>query len=248
MALDAGDKAFDESIILRRPWKMTRTIAQIDTGNGSDELRRDDYFPTLIYSIKLHDSEKKNRVILDAIYDERDKDSKGIERSNYRSLGGWHSHNNLHKESRFRPLTDRVHKMLAGVSENLGYHPSMHLQITTMRSITNPPGSSNRAHIHPGALWSGVYYVQAPEGAGSIEFTDPRTVQIMNSASFIPNKRRKTECWTKVKVKPVPGKLLFFPSWLYHSVEPNLAEGTGNASERIIISFNINQRRIPKAS
>ena len=225
---------------------MTRTIAQIETGDGADELRRDDYFPTLIYSIKLHDAESMNRDILEAIYAERDRDSKGIERSNFRSLGGWHSHNNLHKEASFKRLTDRAHTMLGGIHENLGYDPKTRLEITTMWSITNPPGSSNRAHIHPGALWSGVYYVQAPEGAGQIEFTDPRTVQIMNSASFIPNKRRKTECWTKVKVKPVAGKMLFFPSWLYHSVEPNLADGTGNASERIIISFNINQKRIPK--
>lgn len=225
---------------------MTRTISQIKTGEGADELRRDDYFPTLVYSAKLHDADSMNREILDAIYDERDRDSKGIERSNYRSLGGWHSHNNLHKEARFDRLTNRAHKLLAGLSENLGYDPNYHLRVTTMWSITNPPGSSNRAHIHPGALWSGVYYVQAPEGAGQIEFTDPRTVQIMNGASFIPNKRRKTECWTKVKVKPVAGKILFFPSWLYHSVEPNLADGTGNAAERIIISFNINQRRKPK--
>ncbi|MAY85815.1 TIGR02466 family protein [Arenibacterium halophilum] len=225
---------------------MTRTISQIATGNGSDELRRDDYFPTLIYSINLHDAEDMNREILAAIYDERERDSKGIERSNFRSLGGWHSHNNLHKEARFKRLTDRAHKMLAGIHENLGYDANTRLQITTMWSITNPPGSSNRAHIHPGALWSGVYYVQAPEGAGQIEFTDPRTMQIMNSANFIPNKRRKTECWTKVKVKPIAGKMLFFPSWLYHSVEPNLAEGEGAEADRTIISFNINQKRIPK--
>ena len=220
---------------------MTRTIAQLDTDGGQDELRRDDYFPTLVYSTKLHDTEAMNREILAAIYEERDKDSKGIERSNYRSLGGWHSHNNLHKDPKFNKLTNRIHKMLSGVNENLGYDPTRHLRVSTMWSITNPPLSSNRAHIHPGALWSGVYYVQAPEGAGAIEFTDPRVVTIMNGASYIPNKRRKTECWTKVKVKPVAGKMLFFPSWLYHSVEPNLAEGEGDAAERIIISFNISQ-------
>ena len=225
---------------------MTRTVAQIDTGEGTDELRRDDYFPTLIYSVKVHDAQKLNKLIMDAINAERDRDSKGIESSNYRSLGGWHSHNNLHKEARFKPLTDRVHQMLAGVHENLGYDTNTKLEITTMWSISNPPGSSNRAHVHPGALWSGVYYVQAPEGAGQIDFTDPRTVQIMNSANYIPNKRRKTECWTKVKVKPIAGKMLFFPSWLYHSVDPNLAEGTGPDSERVIISFNINQKRKPK--
>lgn len=224
---------------------MTRTISQIETDGGQDELRRDDYFPTLVYSSRLHDAEDMNKEILAAIYAERDKDSKGIERSNYRSLGGWHSHNNLHKDKKFNRLTNRIHKMLASVNENLGYDQSKHLRVSTMWSITNPPLSSNRAHIHPGALWSGVYYVQAPEGAGAIEFTDPRVVTIMNGASFIPNKRRKTECWTKVKVKPIAGKMLFFPSWLYHSVEPNLAEGDGNEAERIIVSFNISQWKKP---
>ncbi|MFD3191430.1 TIGR02466 family protein [Sedimentitalea sp. HM32M-2] len=225
---------------------MTRTIAQLETEGGQDELRRDDYFPTLVYSTMLHDAEDMNKEILAAIYDERDKDSKGIERSNYRSLGGWHSHNNLHKDAKFSRLTRRIHAILAGINSNLGYDPARHLRVTTMWSITNPPLSSNRAHIHPGALWSGVYYVQAPEGAGAIDFTDPRVVTIMNSPSFIPNKRRKTECWTKVKVKPVAGKMLFFPSWLYHSVDPNLAEGDGKEAERIIISFNISQLRKPK--
>ncbi|WP_424986771.1 TIGR02466 family protein [Microbulbifer sp. S227A] len=224
---------------------MTRTIAQIDTQNGQDELRRDDYFPTLVYSTKLHDAESMNKEILAAILAERDKDSKGIERSNYRSLGGWHSHNNLHKDPKFSRLTKRVNTMLAGVSENLGYDTKRELKISTMWSITNPPLSSNRAHIHPGALWSGVYYVQAPDGAGAIDFVDPRVVTIMNSPVYIPKKRRKTECWTKVKVKPVAGKMLFFPSWLYHAVEPNLAQGDGPEAERIIISFNINQFKIP---
>lgn len=225
---------------------MTRTVGQIQTEGGVDELRRDDYFPTLVYSTKVHDAEEMNKEILAAINAERDRDSKGIERSNFRSLGGWHSHNNLHKDPQFDRLTKRVHAMASGISENLGYHKGRHLEVTTMWSISNPPGSSNRAHIHPGALWSGVYYVQAPEGAGQIEFIDPRTVNLMNYATYLPNTKRKTECWTKVKVKPVAGKMLFFPSWLYHSVEPNLSNAKGKDGERVIISFNINQRAKPK--
>lgn len=225
---------------------MTRTVGQIETDSGQHELRRDDYFPTLVFSTLLHDAESMNKEILGAINQERERDAKGIERSNFRSLGGWHSHNNLHKDKRFDRLTERVHKMAAGLSDNLGYSKGRHLEVTTMWSISNPPGSSNRAHIHPGALWSGVYYVQAPEGAGQIEFTDPRTVNLMSYASYIPNTKRKTECWTKVKIKPIAGKMLMFPSWLYHSVEPNLSNINGRDGERVIISFNINQKVKPK--
>ncbi len=81
---------------------------------------------------------------------------------------------------------------------------------------------------------------------GSLELVDPRTVNLMSYASYIPNVKRKTECWTKVKIKPVAGKILFFPAWLYHGIDPNLATGTGRDSERVVIAFNINQRMIPK--
>ena len=53
-----------------------------------------------------------------------------------------------------------------------------------MWSIINVPGSFNRSHIHPDCLWSGVYYVQAPEGAGQIEFTEPRTQNMVRTAKL----------------------------------------------------------------
>jgi len=225
---------------------MTRTIAQIGPAGQQDELRRDDYFPTLIYSCMLHDAKEMNEEILTAINNERDRDEKGIERSNFKSLGGWHSHNNLHKDKSFNRLTKRINTLANGMAENLGYDDKRFLQMTTMWSISNPPLASNRTHIHPGALWSGVYYVQAPEGAGSLELVDPRTVNLMSFASFQPNAKRKTECWTKVKIKPIAGKLLFFPAWLYHGIDPNLATGEGRDADRVIIAFNINQRVKPK--
>lgn len=220
---------------------MTRKLTTLELGQAEVEFSRSAYFPTLVYAGKMSDAKEFNKDLLAAIYDERANDEDGIQRSNFKELGGWHSKNMLHKKPAFAPLVRRVESMLAEISSNLGYDPKYELKITTMWAITNPPGSSNRAHVHPGALWSGVYYVHAPENAGKIEFTDPRTIQIMNSAKFLPKTRRKSECWTKVKVVPTPGKALFFPSWLYHSVEPNLAEGTGRAAERVIISYNINQ-------
>ena len=220
---------------------MTRVISRIKTGEHSDALRRDDYFPTLVYSILLSDAESLNRTILNAVREERARDAKGLERSNFRTLGGWHSHNRLHRAPNFKPLTRRIHALLTGVHADLGYDPATYLGISTMWSIVNPPGSSNRAHVHPGALWSGVYYVRAPEGAGHIEFTDPRTVQIMNPAAHTPNVKRKRECWSRVKVKPEAGKMLIFPSWLFHSVEPN----TSSDGDRVVISFNVSQRPRP---
>ena len=64
---------------------MTRTVARIGPDGHQDELRRDDYFPTLIFPSQLHDTKEMNNEILTAINNERDSDAKGIERSNYRA-------------------------------------------------------------------------------------------------------------------------------------------------------------------
>lgn len=65
----------------------------------------------------------------------------------------------------------------------------------------------------------------------------------MQKAKFAPDKKRPKECWSKVNFTPVAGRMLIFPSWLYHSVAPNLSEAEGASSDRVIISFNISQKK-----
>jgi len=205
------------------------------------------YFPTMMFQIDVPDPSDLNATLLKNIYAERERDQKGISRSNIPELGGWHSHNDLHKSKDYAGLVSLIGKATERLSDNLGYADTHEMRIGTMWSIINPPGSANRAHVHPGCLWSGVYYIQAPEKCGQIEFIEPRTVHLMNQAKFQPNKKRSKENWTKVRFTPVPGRMLIFPSWLYHAVDPNLSTAEGDASNRIIISFNLNQVKKPKA-
>lgn len=205
------------------------------------EVVKRTYFPTHIFQVDVPDCEDLNAKLLESVYSERERDQKGIARSNFPKLGGWHSHNNLHKQEEYRNLVDVIDTSTAKLSSSLGYAENKKISIGTMWSIINPPGSSNRAHVHPGCLWSGVYYIQAPDHAGSIEFIDPRTVHLMNQAKFQPSTKRAKENWTKVRFKPTPGRLLVFPSYLYHAVDPNLSKAEGNLANRIIVSFNLNQ-------
>ena len=80
-----------------------------------------------------------------------------------------------------------------------------------------------------------------PESGGKIEFIDPRTVLIMNQPKYEDKKKRPRECWTKVNYKPVAGRMIIFPAWLYHGVDTNMSKKKGRAGDRVIISFNINQ-------
>jgi uncharacterized protein (TIGR02466 family) len=201
------------------------------------------YFPTPIYTGRLRGASDLNPSLLALIYAERERDPAGTQRSNYTALNGWHSRIDLHRDPAFRDVTVAINKELSHISADSGYDPSFRLAISSMWSIVNAPGSSNRSHIHPGCVWSGVYYVQTPAGCGNIEFTDPRTMHLMNQPKYIPRQKRKRSRWTKVNFTPEPGRLIVFPSWLYHSVAPNLTEGTGADADRVIISFNVNQDR-----
>lgn len=199
------------------------------------------YFPTMIFTIECHDHLSMNEHVLSEIYKERGRDRTGIERSNIPQLGGWHSKSDLHLRKEFQCIVDHVNKASERIVDLLKYDSARSLQIGTMWAIVNSPGSANKSHIHPGAHWSGVYYVQTPSGSGEIEFVDPRTAQVMNQPVHSPNAKKPNETWTKVRYTPKAGKMLIFPSWLYHSVAPNLAIEKDARGNRVIVSFNITQ-------
>lgn len=202
---------------------------------------RTNYFPTMIFQLDLEDPDGLNKSILELIYAERERDRTGVNKSNTAQLGSWHSRTALHKKPEYAELLTHINSATSQISKELCYATDHILKVTTMWSIINPPGNGNRAHIHPGCIWSGVYYVQASEGAGQIEFVDPRTALIMSQAKHIPKKKRPRDCWTKVNYKPTPGRMLIFPSWLYHGVDPNMSKESGRKADRVIMSFNISQ-------
>lgn len=212
------------------------------TSVDSERFVRHLYFPTLVYQYDVEGREQLNKTLLDLTYAERET---GIanNKSNTAELGSWHSATNLHKNSAYDPLMAEINSVLTKMSLELGYAKDQALRVTSMWSIINPPGNGNRAHVHPNSLWSGVYYLQAPENAGKIEFIDPRVVIIMNQPKYEAKKKRPRETWSKVNFKPIPGRMIIFPAWLYHGVDTNMSKEKGRAGDRVIISFNINQMK-----
>ena len=208
---------------------------------GLQNFTKTAYFPTLVFQASVAGSEALNQKLLDAIYADRDEDEKGLVKSNVAALGGWHSGVSIHKAQEYSALVKNVNDATKRLSEELGYSEKTKMKIGSMWSIVNPPGAMNVAHVHPGCMWSGVYYVQSPENSGNISFTDPRTVQLMNQAKFQKGQKRPRDCWTKVNFTPRAGKIIIFPSWLYHSVNVNKSEEKDRAGNRVIVSFNISQ-------
>ena len=208
--------------------------------SGADRFVQKTYFPTLIFQNDVEGSVHLNRTLLDLTYSEREL-GVAVNKSNTAELGSWHSATSLHKNPAYEPLLTEIDLTLSRISEELCYAKDQVLKVTSMWSIINPPGNGNRAHCHPNSLWSGCYYIQAPKGAGSIEFIDPRTVIIMNQPKYEDKNKRPREVLTKVSFKPIPGRMVLFPAWLYHGVAPNMSEEKGRAGDRVIIAVNINQ-------
>jgi uncharacterized protein (TIGR02466 family) len=94
----------------------------------------------------------------------------------------------------------------------------------------------NTTHFHGNCLLSGVYYLQTPKDCGNILFENPAN-DLMQSNWFNENLKEKNNYTSEKWWLPNEESLLYiFPSWLKHSVEPNL----NKKDKRISISFNLN--------
>lgn len=130
-------------------------IREVEAGSvarrAKDQFSNAYYFPTVVYSLDIVEHEHLNDQILHLIYAERARDREGVERSNFRALGGGHSHSQLHQEASKKPLATNVIQAESKVVRDLGYNSERFLKIGNLWSIINPPGSCSKVHILPGS-------------------------------------------------------------------------------------------------
>lgn len=187
---------------------------------------------TPVFSLGWPDSRSLNRELKKLILDRR-ADRQGLKKSNQ---GGWHSSEDLltWPSPHIKVLQDRIiegfRRATEHTSKGQGYNGQ--LQLTAWANV-NEEGHSNETHNHPQCAWSGVYYVDAavssggPNDSGMLHFLDPRGGAGMSGDYFgVFGKSRE--------LQPESGKMILFPSWLYHGVRPYRGPG-----ERISVAFNI---------
>ncbi len=92
-------------------------------------------------------------------------------------------------------------------------------------------GGHHSGHIHPHAVLSGTFYVEAPKGSGAIRFEDPRLPMMMAAPVRRPEAPEALQPF--VSIEPKPGMLLLWESWLRHEVRPGR-----NRGDRLSVSFN----------
>ena len=187
---------------------------------------REEFFPTSVYGkdIKLDNNKLAQDIVNWSNQDQ------GVKKTN---MNGWHSTTDMHKMPKFKLLVDELFKMQHEVykQEWLDRQPL----IGNMWANINYPGGYNRPHIHPNSLFSGVYYVKTPPNCGKIVFNDPRPGIQTNMPARKPGQPPK-HLWREAHLEPIPGRIIMFPAWLWHCVEPNKTNDI-----RISVSFNFIQ-------
>ncbi len=203
------------------------------------QLQRELFYATPIFFKDLENSKELNKHLLKHIKAWKKRDEKGIFRSN--SLG-WHSAVDMHHRKEYTPLIKELFKMQEEIYHSEGYHPDTEAVCDNMWANVNYKYSHNKNHVHPGAQWSGVYYIKAPEKCGHIWFTDPCGQRHIDMPIMGDRIKKPVHYWREVHYQPIEGRLIMFPGWLTHEVAQNMCDLKGEKGWRVSVSFNFKQK------
>ena len=187
---------------------------------------REEFFPTSIFGkdIKLDNDKLAQDIVSWSNQDQ------GVQKTNYK---GWHSTTDMALKPEYHSLVNELVIMCKEVfkEEWLDREPVL----GNMWANINPKDGMNRPHIHPNSLFSGVYYVKSNPEAGKLKIYDPRPgAQIVMPARL--EGQPPKHLWREASIDPFPGRIIIFPAWLWHAVEPNESNDL-----RISVSFNFIQ-------
>jgi uncharacterized protein (TIGR02466 family) len=200
------------------------------------ELRS--YFATPVAVVTLTDAETLNPELKRMIL-EREREDRGVQHSN---LGGWQSSWDFEEwgGAPARRLLDATRELATRLTSDRAGKPVRISWKTNAWANVNRRGHGNEFHTHPGAYWSGTYYVDdggiAADHAlgGAFEIQDPRGVAPAMYAPLlgfaVPGGQ---SAGASELIFPQSGQFLLFPSWLQHGVRPYLGDRT-----RISVAFN----------
>ena len=188
---------------------------------------KEGFFPTIIYAedFKLDTNQLAQNIT------QWSKEDPGVTKTN---VNGWHSQTNMNTKPEYKPLVDELFRMIHVVFNEEFLDGQAVLG--NMWANINYQGGYNKPHVHPNALFSGVYYIKTPPNCGRLICQDPRP----GIQTCMPNRKKgqpPKHLWRDVHLQPQQNRALIFPAWLWHSVEPNQSNDT-----RISVSFNFVQK------
>jgi uncharacterized protein (TIGR02466 family) len=183
-------------------------------------------FGTPLIVFDIPDSGALNASLREIILGQRLKDS-GVSRSN---VNGWHSGEDFVEwgGAQAQLIVQTFGGICAGLTQFPPQTGSGSLQwIVRAWANVSEKGAFNKLHYHPGAYWSGVYYVSDGRGdpeeevGANLVIHSPHAQVASMYAPDVQIRLPDGQCLSpSVTVRPRPGRGVIFPSWLMHEVEP----------------------------
>ena len=185
-----------------------------------------------IYSVPLWQSEcpefdEHKEIFLNAVRTYKDQNP-SVQKSN---IAGYHSPGTLQGVEELRPLFEYLCQLGFKAVGDLDFVDCDIALTSAWLNINDNRQCMNGEHVH-GDVFSGVFYLQAPEESGKLVLQNPAINRMWNGCALTAQKNQFTG--ESIRIEPVEGNIILFPSYLPHSVETN-----NHDEERISISFNL---------
>lgn len=192
-----------------------------------------------IYSIPLWqceypDFEDHKEIFLNAVKEYKEKNP-SLQKSN---INGYQSLNNFHHAPELSPLFQYICQIAYKAILDLDFIDCDVALTSSWFNINDKKECMNSEHIH-NEVFSGVFYLKAPDKSGKLVLQNPAINRMWKGCNLTSQKNQFTG--ETVRIEPVEGNIIIFPSYLPHSVETN-----NHDDERISISFDI--IALPKGS
>ena len=187
-----------------------------------------------IYSVPLWQSEypdfkEHKEIFLNAVKEYKEKN---LPRETQRSsVAGYQSPGTLQGVDKLHPLFEYICQLVYKAIADLDFVDCDIALTEAWLNINDSRQCMNSEHIH-GDVFSGVFYLQVPEGSGKLSLINPAINKMWKGCTLTSQKNQYTG--ESIRIEPTEGNIILFPSYLPHSVETN-----DHDEERISISFNV---------
>jgi len=191
---------------------------------------------TPLWQSEYPDFEEEKETLLKTLKEFKEQTpTKETPRSN---IAGYQSPSTLQQLEELRPVFEYICQMAFKASADLDFVECDIALTEAWLNVNDSRQCMNSEHVH-GEVFSGVFYLQAPDGSGKLTISNPGINRMWDGCGLVSQKNQFTgEC---IRIEPVEGNIILFPSYIPHSVETN-----DHDEERISISFNI--IALPKGS
>jgi len=161
-----------------------------------------------------------------SILNEKEKKGLGATKSN---KGNAFQTGFINDEFILKCLNAKVAECLSLYSKNM--KKDIRVSILNFWINKNYKNSYNAPHVHPGANFSGVYYVNVSKKEGKLLFLKDTASCFTSNDMFF----KGVDFNEVYQVQPVNNSFVLFPANLNHMVEPH-----NDNKPRISVSFNVN--------